>query len=225
MSDAEHYTDDGKVICKECGKAFQSIAVTHLRSKHEMELESYKTKYPGAPLVSKTFASRMLAKSKYRDTTISRDESKVETKIEVLDEPSNDDLFAPISNEEIVKKVKEKESKKVKEPKPLIDLPPIHQCREDMFNILSKSYAKVVKNHVIEKFNSTGHAEYSYITDMVDLETKTIFDFPDTFWHNTERAYDRLKFHKLKQDGWTIITIDSELPNLNDIKKVIDIVM
>jgi hypothetical protein len=223
--DAEHFDDQGKVICKECGKTFNSISASHLRHKHEMELKSYKKKYPGAPLTSKTFADRMLAKSRYRDKE--KKPNKLKPKVELSDKISNTDtlIISDIpTNEIIVNKIKERSKKPKQEPEPVKYLPPIHQCRQDMFNILNKSHTNLVQNYMIEKFNSTGHLEYGFITDMVDLDTKTIFDFPNTFWHNKDQIFDRLKYNVLKKDGWTVIIIESNLPNIDDIKNVIDIV-
>jgi hypothetical protein len=56
---------------------------------------------------------------------------------------------------------------------------------------------------MIEQFHLNGLLEYTFITDFVDMDTKTIFDFPNAFWHNQDRHIIYNKWELLKRDGWS----------------------
>ena len=66
---------------------------------------------------------------------------------------------------------------------------------------LRKYFPTIENNYKIKLHNE------EFISDMGDPKTKTIFDFPNSFWHN--RIYNRTRDRLLKQNNWNIIIIES----------------
>jgi len=211
MNDARYFNDQGLVLCQVCMKPFQVISATHLK-KHEMTIEKYKLTYPDAPLSSKIF----MAKNKFKDSEIFKDDEKnqfgnsVKTNIDVND---------------IRKLAKKAETVVVKPPASETNLPPILKNKVDIRSFLKKAYTRIAENYFIEKFDQYGGLTYCYITDIVDLQTKTIFDFPNTFWHNRDARQDGLRNKKLIEDGWTIKTIIEQYPTVKDVQSHMDLIL
>lgn len=209
MDESRYFNDQGKVLCQVCMKPFQVISATHLK-KHEMTIETYKNTYPEAPVSSKMF----MAKNKYRDSTLFEDQ----------EEKFGEDVKNVPDSNQVRKLVKQAETKTV-QPEPACDLPPILKNKVDIKAFLKKAYSRITENYFIEKQSLSGHLEYSFITDIVDLASKTIFDFPKTFWHNRDARQDGLRSQKLESDGWTIITIEEQYPTVKTLQKYIDLVL
>lgn len=209
VNEAQYFTSQGQVICQVCKKGFQVIGATHL-AKHNMTMETYKEKFPEVPLSAKSFSAR----AKFRD-------------LEGFAGQNEDTFQETVSNlpdsKEIRQKAKELEQVEVKEEKPK-NLPPILKSKVDIIDFLKNMYSSVTENYFIEKRNLSGLLEYSYITDIVDLNSKTNFEFPQAFWHNRDARQDRLRDEKLKTDGWTVIRINEHYPTTDDLKKSMDIV-
>jgi len=217
INEATYFSDKGQVLCQVCRKPYGVIGSTHLK-KHDMTMEQYKEKFPDAPLSSKSFKVR----AKMRDLKGfgSSDEG-------ITDERPNplmEDLDAPISAKVIREKAKALEAKKP-EPEPEPDkLPPILQSKVDIMKFLKTLYPVIRENYSIEKKNTDNWLVYCFITDIVDLQTKTIFDFPNAYWHNRDGRQDYNKENKLMEDGWTIHTFNSPNPTIDMLKDKLDLV-
>ncbi len=212
MDESRFFNDQGKVLCQVCMKPFHVIAATHLK-KHDMTIETYRNTYPDAPLASKMFS----AKAKYKESELF---GKQEDKLKI-DVPGKSKEPSAKKVRQMVKQIETPE----KEPEPKVDLPPILKNKVDIKAFLKKAYSRMTENYFIEKQNLTGYLEYAYITDLVDLASKTIFDFPNTFWHNRDARQDNMRNKKLEQDGWTIITITEQYPTVADLQNYIDLVL
>jgi len=212
VNEARYFNDQGKVLCQVCMKPFGVIGATHLK-KHDMTMDQYKEQYPDAPLSSKAFK----AKANLRDIK-GFGSGDDETKPNPLMEDGE------VSAKDVRQKAKEAEQKKEpeKEPEKLI---PILQNKVDIIKFLKTIYPVVRENFFIEKRNHINDAlEYSFITDIVDLQTKTIFDFPNAYWHNQDARQDYYKDKKLQDDGWTIHRFTNKHPSVDLIKEKLDLV-
>lgn len=209
INEAEYFTSQGQIICQVCKKAYQVIGSTHLK-KHNLTMASYKEQFPEAPLSAKSFKVR--AKSRDIEGFAGQNESEFGNTVKNL----------PYAKD-IRQKVKELEQRKPKEEKP-VKLPPILQNKVDIIKFLKTMYSSIAQDYLIEKNTLSGLLEYSFITDIVDLSSKTNFEFPKAFWHNRDARQDRLRDQKLKVNGWTIIRINKTRPSIDDIKKYLDIV-
>lgn len=213
MHETQYYTNQGQVMCQVCKKPLQVIGGTHLK-KHQMTMDDYKTKYPEAPLSAKSFGARAKLKS-LKGFAGHNVENDVFQEDEIKNIPESKKIRLMVSKVEQV-------SDKVKKSKK--DLPPILKNKVDIVTFLKTMYSSIVTNYFIEKKNLSGLLEYSVITDIVDLTSKTNFEFPNAFWHNRDARYDRYRDKKLEQDGWTVIRINEQYPTTDTLKKHMDVV-
>jgi len=142
-NEAKYYTDQGKIICQECYQAYQVIGSTHLK-KHNLTMTTYKEKYPGIPVSSKSFK----AKSKYKHLDL-EGFGKANKANEFKKAPAIPD------HNEIRKQAEQKENPK-KSKKPKVKLPPILQSKPDIIEFLKTIYSSVKENHFIQNQNLSG---------------------------------------------------------------------
>jgi len=209
-NEAKYFNDQGKILCQECNAAYQVIGATHLK-KHGLTMTQYKEKYPDAPVSSKAFKAKSQLKHLNLEgfgTANKTDDFKKEP------DPIPD-------HKEILKKAAQKE--KAKE-KVIEEKPPMFPSKAEIITFLKTMYSSIVENYFIEKTNLSGLLEYRYVTDIIDRSSKTDFEFRGAPWHNKYPRQDRHRDQKLKQDGWTIIRIDSPNPTVKMIKDHMDIV-
>lgn len=204
MSDLKYpEAKDGKVVCQECGEAFRLITPAHLKSNHNMTFAEYKLKYPKCPVSSKEYeASRFT----YRDSLLFKNNEADERPVEKEEEVLFDEAGLPAK-------------------KTTINLEGVAKNKADILEYLHKAYPYLVDNFSIEKRHfADGRLLYKYITDMADPIKKVLFDFPKSYWHNSDEVPDPLKYKKLKEDGWIVISIDKHYPTVADVKDDVDII-
>ncbi len=195
------------VRCQICNKEFKSLTATHIKL-HDMTLKEYTEKFPDSPLTCLNMREKISVGHQKLDFVPTRSP-------EIIEEDKNDIKVEEVKNEEL-KPVKEKViCSKIDFNKPSVD-------KQKIINHFSKFYSTISDNYLIEKRNVSEYLEYSFITDFVDLQTKTIFDFPKALFHNENKRYDHNKDHLLKKDGWTIKRyfsfkdIENEIDQVND---------
>lgn len=204
----EPFDENGKVVCQICGKSFQVISPTHLKT-HKLQYADYIKRYPDAPLSSDQF----VAKSKYgKNSTLFVDDAEIsddvmEEEVVVEEEIELQDEEFEMTLKKVVDEIKD----------------PVQNQKMAILDHLRLHYANVEKDYrILHKSPITKKFLYDYITDFADPVLKIIFDFPETFWHNKDVNQDPLKFRKLKNDGWQVITINGSAPGPEDIDFVID---
>ena len=190
------FSENNKVICQVCGKEFLVIGAAHLKT-HGMATEKYHELFPEAPMSCEEYR----AKFRYNNF---RDMFKKDTNSESENK----------SEGEIKRKIIKYDD---------FDDPSIPIEKLTIFKELKKFYPTLEINFAIEKFHPDGRMEYQYITDIGDPISKTDFEFPNVIWHNTSKRTDLQRDLKLIKDGWRIITIESTSPNIEEVKKNLDI--
>jgi hypothetical protein len=226
------FSEKGEVICQECGGAYKVLTGSHTRRKHNMSIEDYKAKYPGAPTSGKMFSLTM---SQVQSKTELFKEKPPEVDLnqtgedDVITDDILDDERAP-TIEEIQEKLEDEDlsdlftSDEVQDPE-LFDVEEEDkQTPKDKLQILKavrQRYPFVQNNYMIKKFLLTNHLEYEFITDMADPINKVDFEFPNTFWHNRMAFEDPNRNQKLRQDGWRVILIEARIPKPSDVQKLI----
>ena len=203
MSEYPHplYDEDGKVVCQICGKSFITISPRHLKG-HNVKYADYFKRFPNAPKSNAEFAAR----SKYgkNKTIFKEQEEKPPTMGEgifVEEEPEIDELPIQREVERLTKKVT-----------------PMEATKNKIQDHLRLFFANVEKDYLVRHYEPrSGALEFEFITDFCDPILKVVVQFPNTFWHNQERAIDLNKNIKLEQSGWKVVEIHGKAPSLDDI--------
>lgn len=222
------YDEKGMVVCVICGKHYNQITPKHVKS-HGFTMAEYKEKYPKAPLVSVGFK----AKQKFRNnkTVFSKididEELKKGQKQEIDIEEMEIDKIPKLSKlEESIKT----EDNFLSEIKELIDdnqleYPnpnnSIHRDKIKILNFLIIHFPDVRNSYYVEKISVSGMMEYKLITDIAIPSLKINFEFPKSFWHNSDYP-KRIRDAKLKKDGWKIIDINEPKPTVSHIKEIVE---
>ena len=218
--------DDGRIYCQVCGKTFKSITQSHLKL-HNITSDEYKQKY-NVPMVPDGLKNhmRLVNTKKYKDLFKDKENKKSETELDdSIEEIPVDDLLSSQELDEmngISFDQDFKDLKPVNQPinDPMYAKTEIAYNLEELFNGV-----QCVENYFVEEytgshsFTASRHLKYSFVTDIAIPERKVAFFFPDTFWHNREVAPDPNKYTKLKEDGWSVIEVKGNAPNLNQIKE------
>jgi hypothetical protein len=214
----EQYDETGKVICILCGKPFHQITPQHLRKEHDISIEDFRTKYPDVSLTGLQFRS----KQKYKYSTLFEEIAKNvtgEVKIEDIEEfdldkiPSLPKHFKNIEIKDSVKPLA------VTYPNPNNT---IHKEKIKILNFLLTIFPNDLQNsYFIEKRSIVGgYLEYRLITDICIPSKKLVFEFPDTFWHNSgQMMYN--KYTTLRKDGWNVIEFPGLLPSEEEMKFIL----
>lgn len=211
----DKHDEEGRVICQECGNAFNLLAHAHMK-KHDMTLSDYKEKYPDFPVssdkfkTSQRFRTADVFKKEEQPKPISKEELALLDK-EDLDKITQSDLEDGILEEDIPVYVKPEDDE-------------LLTTKEQVADYLKSIYPNLIVNFAIKKFTFHGHLEYMFSTDMTDVLTRTIFDFPNSPWHTGEYRPTTNKHTILSKDGWKIVSISISSPSINDIKNILDII-
>lgn len=216
----EKYNEQGKVICQECGKAFNIISPTHLGKSHSMTLDEYRKRYDGFPVASQSFG----AKQKFGESTLLNQKPE-EIPIEPTTEFDLDKI--PIISKDIkdsvndfLKEVKDFSREVPTEKISFTNQPNIHKSKAKLLNFLSSYFPDIKNSFFIEKYNIAGSLQYRLVTDICSPVNQIDFEFPDAFWHNKDIPKNSRDL-KLKADGWKIIDVKGPSPTIVDMKKIL----
>ena len=200
-------SNDLLVTCQVCGDRMKAIKHLHLK-KHGMNQAQYLAKFPGAQIDSKaqkkistheglTVEQRALSAQEELVRVIT-EKSLEEPKVHPRTALKEERLIKEAEEESIkqapIATLSEKESFKTKS----------FRNKSDVLDYFRGLYNQITDNYMIEHFLLNGLLEYNFITDFADLSTKTIFDFPNAFWHNQDRHIIYNKWELLKRDGWKL---------------------
>ncbi len=200
------YTEDGKIICQICKKSFHFITPRHLSLHGDITLDEYKEKY-SAPIFRKDFYTEGAKRGRKSSTT------KEHTVEIILNKPIVEELIE-FQDNDIIKNLSVNKVKKIKN-----HLDPMED-KNDIIDFLKTIYKTIETNTYITKYDKNGSIIYSYITDIIDRKSKTIFNFPFSFWHNMETGISpHVKKRMLESDGWNIIEITTSMPRLHNVKE------
>jgi len=221
MTDPIPY-DDSKVTCEICKKQYRLISPLHLKT-HNTTMAQYRLRYPDAPLVSKGTRDRMkvsltesIRKSKVKEVDIGETENHKDDIVEEevkIEEPEVEEIIVEEEVEEITPVVEEETFSLKKD-----NLDKIIRSKEEILDILLTYFSNVKMDYLIRKLNLTNNLIYEHITDFCDPVLKVVIDFPNTFFHNTDRYVNLARDATLENDGWKIIKIK----NLSNIRKQLD---
>lgn len=207
------YDEDGKVICQVCKKSFHFITPRHL-NLHNMTSNEYKEKY-NAPVFRKNFYVE--GQKRGRKTFIEKEESvkKIQPVEIILNKPIIEELVEFKECDEI-KNLSVNKVQKIKN-----HLDPMED-KNDIVDFLKTIYRGIEINSFITKYDKNNSIIYSYMTDIIDRKSKTIFDFPNSFWHNTQTGIsNHIKKRMLEDDGWNFVEITATMPRLHHIREKI----
>lgn len=221
-----HYDETtGFAICQVCGKPFNKITPLHLKS-HNMTIAEYKEKFPEAPITGKSYGAILKAKRSLLFTaeTNETNEVKEEWQDVVYDAPEHVPTRFP-QIEELEKQVEELKVRKKLVERERRDVNPFEtyfasDAKKELFEQLLAKFPDLRNNFFVEKVTPLGHLVYRYVTDMADPVRKIVFDFPNTFWHNSDpTAIGRNTV--LEKDGWTVIEVRSPNPSLAEVLRLL----
>jgi hypothetical protein len=234
------FSSDKKVICQECGKSFGSICqhIKTCKSSNGMGIEDYKRKYVDYPLYSYSFIANMKKHNMHFKNRIPEglehlaDIDITDSNIISVNSISNKNIVDTITDIDTPKNIEPeiqelkllkddlKKKKNEKDAESYIDVLP---SKINILKCLKKICPESINNFMIEKVTLSGFLEYKFITDIADPTSKIDFEFPNTFWHNQDTP-NVLRNKILERDGWRVIIIKSNSPNITDIKKHLDFV-
>lgn len=205
------FNDQKKVICQLCGKPYLVISPRHLE-RHNIKYDEYKLRFPDAPLSSEEFnAISKYGKEKviFVETELTKFKDKIldEDVEKITIEPNDDE--PSIEDEIELRAVLEGERKET-------DI--IAKHKNKILDHLRTHFTNIQKDFKVRNVGMDGRLKFEFITDFCDPVLKLIFQFPKTFWHNSELAIDPNKNEKLKQSGWKVIEFKSLNPSLQDIE-------
>lgn len=203
METPTYFDERGNVICQLCNKAFTAITPTHLKKSHGIKFNTYRSQFPDAPITGDKFSKTM----KYVKTDFFKKDDDLDTI------PKIENILGENFEEKL------KEFSNYKQPRKFIcNVGNTPKSKVDIINFLMIYFDEIENNFFVEKYTLSGHLDYRFVTDIVDLKTKINFEFPNAFWHNRDVA----KAHrdlKLKSNGWTIIDILSKSPTVSDVEE------
>jgi hypothetical protein len=195
------FDEKQRVVCQICGKGFLVISPTHLKRKHNISYEEYTRRFPDAPLASKDFIARGKF-GKHKELFL-KDEITVE---ELVDE------FEPEIEEMNIEKL-------IKEYK---NLSPMELMKHRIIDHLKIYFSNIRKDYLITQYGTDNRLKFEFITDFCDPVLRIVIQFPETFWHNKDAAFDANKNLKLSQYGWKVIEIPTTNPSLELITSCIE---
>lgn len=209
----EFYNENGFVLCQICGKPYNFITGRHL-STHQTTLKAYKETHPGAPLSKKDTCEKTIS---FKRTKQTNKENFIEPEIEELDLSETFSDSKPFKeNKSIIDMANKKVSVPSKNKDPLDD-------KIEIISYLKLSYPNIKNNYMFKKKTPTGMIECQLVTDMADPSSKTVFDFPKSFWHNEQVGVSSNTRNRiLISYGWKIVTINDSMPRVFHVEKVVN---
>ena len=202
----------GKVICQLCGKPFLVVSPKHLSTKHNIKYNEYKLRFPDAPLSSEAFGN-VTKYGKNQTIFVQKEMSKFEEESDL--NIDNEQLEEIIVNEE-VEIAEEMNLSKILDSKPKNF---ISNKKNQMLDYLRSYFTNIQKDYSIEQYGPDGLLKFVFITDFCDPISKTVIQFPNTFWHNREQWVIPNKNRRLEQYGWEVIEFKSNCPSFKEIAK------
>ena len=199
--------ESGKIICQMCGKPFGRITAAHMKT-HGLTTVEYKHRFPDAPMTSEKTKTRM----KFSQSKLFKEEKS---------DFASDDSFPEVEEISIPDIVEYKMEQDIIPSNGLMI-----GSKAGILDHIRVVYPSARADYFIEKKNIQNVLEYRYVTDIADPIKKIDFEFPDTYWHNSD-PYVALSVRnaRLVEDGWTIVTIRSKAPTPeqidNEIRKLI----
>jgi len=203
--------ENGKAICQLCGKSFEIISATHLK-KHNIPYEKYKKLYPEAALCSTKRIVR--TQNNFNDTFVNDVLSDQEEETF-----SDDEIGIPIDKE--IDDMGLFKNNEIDEIDPEYEY--VHPEKVNILKFLKRLYPQLENNYAVEQRNYEDTIIFNYITDIADPITKVIFDFPNAFWHNSDKKQLSVKKRHFAQTGWRVITIPNAHPTTKDLMEELDI--
>jgi hypothetical protein len=186
--------DQGQVGCAVCNKFYTIITSNHLRKEHNITMVDYKEKYPDAPLAGEIFSSKQ--KFKYKGGVLTNG---------VEEDSISDAVVKPeISNSNIMKVAKI-------QPPTNENYYGVHDEKVRVLKYLKIFFPNIINNYIFDKYSMSGHLEYQIVMDVADVANRIDFEFPSTFWHNTGFTDKHYRDQRLKDSGWRIVTIPSQV--------------
>lgn len=192
--------EKGKVICQICGKPYLVISPTHLKKHNIHRYEDYTKRFPDAPLSSREF----IARGKFGKTKLLDQEEIGPEQLVDEEEPEIEE----IEIQTLIKKTTPNN--------------PMEAMKLRILDHLRLYYSNIKKDYLISQFGIERNLKFEFITDFCDPVLKVVIQFPNTFWHNQERAIDLNKNRKLEQYGWKVIEIPSKNPSFETIDKYLE---
>lgn len=194
------------VACRLCDMKCKVITAMHLKKVHNTNMAEYREVFPDAQ-IGIPF-SRRRKHDKQNDIV---DDQSVNQEI-VVETLPEDKIIEPIISP--VEDNKELPSKP-EYPKVLLE------SFDSVFKFL-KSKFKNIQTGILSKSSAAGDVEYYFQVDFFDKSSKTVFEFPNTLWHNPDRAYEHNKLKILKKHGWVIYVVNEKHPSTDSITNMID---
>jgi hypothetical protein len=79
----------------------------------------------------------------------------------------------------------------------------------------------VENNYTIRKVGPTNMVEYNYISDISIPSLFINIEFPNSFWHNSDKYVlsENIRNQTLKENGWTVINIYEATPSIDDLQE------
>lgn len=210
------YDENGKVVCKICGKSFITITGRHLK-KHDVTMANYRLRYPDAPVTNETFKVKMRNKHK---TTFQKEE-EIDVRDIITDEGINDKIIDVDINE--LDEIKNTNTLNLDEEEEMSFRPQLvkstdpFSAKKKLYNNLLMMFPNLQYNYKLRKDNIQGISEYEFITDFCDPVLRVVFFFPKTFWGNKDLVQRANKHELLKNDGWRVVEVNSNAPTIDDI--------
>lgn len=214
------FDKEGKVICQLCGKALNIISPSHLR-KHEMSLEQYKERFKDLKITGEKYRTVQ----KFCHATLFAPQAKPLTQImeEVLvnepKEPTEDDIKNMALTKEVLNAIEQQKTTESEIEKPKIRNP-MQDMKARILELLKRYFIHVQQNYTVQEFAPSGHLLLECITDFADPVTKTVINFPKTFWHN--KNPDPAVNTRMSEYGWKVIEIHSLAPSNKEISEVVE---
>jgi len=212
----------GKLHCQLCGEPFLIIAPAHLIKKHKVTYSEYKLRFPDAPLTTEGFHN--LGKyGKEKNLFVKEELEKLEEE-PIIQEFDDDDIpehdVYPTIEENIDFQQAIEENLQNNSVKKANDI--CGRSKDKILEHLQTFFTNIKKDHMIQiKEEITGRVIFEYISDFSDPILKINIEFPRTFWHNKMSYDDPNRNRKLREHGWKVIEIKTQVPTFKDISNAI----
>lgn len=216
-------TDEhGNCICQLCGKSSKTMTPQHLTKLHNIDMKTYRARFPQAVLVSQQTKDRhkdaqlerfmKITKPEVEDQAIRIQDYDIITDSEDNSKSKNDNIYKQKLDEEVNKVLNPIQTQSLTNTPQFETIPDrsIEKFRNIKIGIINKVkelLPNIQVNGLVRKITGGGHLVFEFITDFADPILKVIVDFPDSFWHNSDTYTDPNKDTKLKNAGWKIIKV------------------
>jgi hypothetical protein len=198
----ELLNDKGQVGCALCKEFFTIITSNHLKKAHDISMNEYKLRFPGAPLSGLIFSS----KQKFKYSNALKSEPIIE------DDCISDDTPEIIELPPI---------KKIELPIVECNYYGIHEDKVEILKYLKTIFSSIENNYIFDKYSLGGFLEHQTVMDIADKNKRIDFEFPDTFWHNIGFTDKHYREQRLMDSGWKIINFNTLAPTINEVESIL----